>query len=340
MQTPGEFVREQVTTVREKVDRVAGSVAETVASSVGEAPSVAAVSSQVGDFIREQRSAARVSLRELARTAGVSNPYLSQVERGLRKPSAEILASIARGLKISAETLYEQAGILDRRSGNPDTVAAIRSDERPVRAAQGGPARALRDLRARAPGRRRTELPPPRQLYEGVGMTTTQTVKQYGESVVARASPSRPDPVLAVVGAGDLAVERARTVVAQFRSQAEALPGEAQVQADLAVKEARTRATEAAGTARTTAHQFAVAVRPEAVRSTVDRPGRDRPDPGRQHPRGPGRARCRGRREPAPSARLPPDRAPRRVRRRRRRGHPRGRARGDAPRPSSTPPTR
>src|SRR3954470_14749204 len=128
VQTPSEFVREQVTTVREKVDRVAGSVAETVAGSVGEAPSVAAVSSSVGDFIREQRSAARVSLRELARTAGVSNPYLSQVERGLRKPSAEILAAIAKGLKISAESLYEQAGILDRRPGNPDTVAAIRSD--------------------------------------------------------------------------------------------------------------------------------------------------------------------------------------------------------------------
>ena len=125
MQTPGEFVREQVTTVRSTVDRVAGSVAETVS----EAPSVSAVSSSVGVFIREQRNAARVSLRELARTAGVSNPYLSQVERGLRKPSAEILASIARGLKISAETLYEQAGILDRRSGNPDTVAAIRADE-------------------------------------------------------------------------------------------------------------------------------------------------------------------------------------------------------------------
>jgi transcriptional regulator with XRE-family HTH domain len=124
VQTPSEFLREQVTTVREKVDQVASNVAESVA----EAPSVAAVSSQVGDFIREQRNAARVSLRELARTAGVSNPYLSQVERGLRKPSAEILASIARGLKISAESLYEQAGILDRRSGNPDTVAAIRSD--------------------------------------------------------------------------------------------------------------------------------------------------------------------------------------------------------------------
>jgi transcriptional regulator with XRE-family HTH domain len=128
MQTPGEFVREQVTTVREKVDRVAGSVAETVAGSVGDKPTVATVSSQVGNFIREQRNASRVSLRELARAAGVSNPYLSQVERGLRKPSAEILAAIARGLKISAESLYEQAGILDRRSGNPETVAAIRSD--------------------------------------------------------------------------------------------------------------------------------------------------------------------------------------------------------------------
>ncbi|WP_029433574.1 helix-turn-helix domain-containing protein [Blastococcus sp. URHD0036] len=126
MQTPTEFVREQVTTVREKVDQLAGSVADTVAA---EKEKVSATSSQVGDFIREQRSAARVSLRELARTAGVSNPYLSQVERGLRKPSAEILAAIAKGLQISAETLYEQAGILDRRSGNPDTVAAIRGDE-------------------------------------------------------------------------------------------------------------------------------------------------------------------------------------------------------------------
>jgi transcriptional regulator with XRE-family HTH domain len=125
VQKPTEFVREQVTTVRETVDRVAGSVAGTVAA---EASNVSATATQVGDYIREQRSAARVSLRELARTAGVSNPYLSQVERGLRKPSAEILASIARGLKISAETLYEQAGILDRRSGTPDTLAAIRSD--------------------------------------------------------------------------------------------------------------------------------------------------------------------------------------------------------------------
>ena len=126
MQRPTEFVREQVTAVRETVATAAASAAAE-ASTV--AASVPAVGSQVGEFIRTQRSAAQVSLRELARAAGVSNPYLSQVERGLRKPSAEILASIARGLKISAESLYEQAGILDRRSGNPDTVAAIRSDE-------------------------------------------------------------------------------------------------------------------------------------------------------------------------------------------------------------------
>jgi transcriptional regulator with XRE-family HTH domain len=120
VQNPGEFVREQVSTVRERVDRVVTQAADSVTDP--------AVRSQVGDFIREQRSAAKVSLRELARTAGVSNPYLSQVERGLRKPSAEILSSIARGLSISAETLYEQAGILDRRSGTADTVAAIRAD--------------------------------------------------------------------------------------------------------------------------------------------------------------------------------------------------------------------
>jgi transcriptional regulator with XRE-family HTH domain len=123
VQKPTEFVREQVSTVRE-------TVATAAASAAAEASTVSgSVSSHVGDFIRSQRSAAQVSLRELARNAGVSNPYLSQVERGLRKPSAEILASIARGLKISAETLYEQAGILDRRSGSAGTVVAIRADD-------------------------------------------------------------------------------------------------------------------------------------------------------------------------------------------------------------------
>jgi len=67
----------------------------------------------LGDYIREQRESAQVSLRQLAKTAGVSNPYLSQIERGLKKPSAEILQQIAKGLRISAETLYVRAGILN-----------------------------------------------------------------------------------------------------------------------------------------------------------------------------------------------------------------------------------
>ncbi|GLZ36260.1 transcriptional regulator [Lentzea sp. NBRC 105346] len=71
----------------------------------------------IGDFIKEQRNNAKISLRELAKQAGVSNPYLSQIERGLRKPSAEILQQIAKGLRISAEVLYVEAGILEQRDG-------------------------------------------------------------------------------------------------------------------------------------------------------------------------------------------------------------------------------
>ena len=82
---------------------------------------------ELGDYIREQRHTAQVSLRQLAKLAGVSNPYLSQIERGLRRPSAEILQQIARALRISAETLYVQAGILDEREGG-DVVAAIEAD--------------------------------------------------------------------------------------------------------------------------------------------------------------------------------------------------------------------
>jgi transcriptional regulator with XRE-family HTH domain len=70
---------------------------------------------ELGEFIREQRSTARLSLRRLSEQAGISNPYLSQIERGLRKPSAEILQQIAKALRISAETLYVRAGILEER---------------------------------------------------------------------------------------------------------------------------------------------------------------------------------------------------------------------------------
>lgn len=82
---------------------------------------------ELGSFIREQRRSARLSLRKLSDLAGISNPYLSQIERGLRKPSAEILQAIAKALRISAETLYVQAGILDENPEH-DLVAEILKD--------------------------------------------------------------------------------------------------------------------------------------------------------------------------------------------------------------------
>jgi transcriptional regulator with XRE-family HTH domain len=85
----------------------------------------------IGSYIREQREQAKISIRQLAQAAGVSNPYLSQVERGLRKPSADILAQIAKGLRISAEALYGEAGALDEQLGEapgPSVLDAIKAD--------------------------------------------------------------------------------------------------------------------------------------------------------------------------------------------------------------------
>lgn len=85
----------------------------------------------VGEFIRQQRESAQKSIRDLARSAGVSNPYLSQIERGIRRPSADILQQIARALEISAETLYVRAGILDGTPPETSSVPeAINSDAR------------------------------------------------------------------------------------------------------------------------------------------------------------------------------------------------------------------
>ncbi|GAA3471975.1 helix-turn-helix domain-containing protein [Nonomuraea roseola] len=82
----------------------------------------------IGEYIREQRQQAKISLRQLAAAAGVSNPYLSQIERGLRKPSAEILNQIAKGLHISSQALYVQAGLIEDREPPSDVITAIRSD--------------------------------------------------------------------------------------------------------------------------------------------------------------------------------------------------------------------
>lgn len=83
---------------------------------------------ELGSFIREQRRHTHLSLRKLAESAGVSNPYLSQIERGLRKPSADILQQIARALSISAESLYVRAGILEERRDEVDVIGEIRRD--------------------------------------------------------------------------------------------------------------------------------------------------------------------------------------------------------------------
>ena len=91
-------------------------------------PGTTAAVREVGAYIREQRTHARISLRQLASLAGVSNPYLSQIERGLRKPSAEILSQIATALRISAEVLYVHAGLLDEHPADTDLVTAVRTD--------------------------------------------------------------------------------------------------------------------------------------------------------------------------------------------------------------------
>jgi transcriptional regulator with XRE-family HTH domain len=82
----------------------------------------------IGSYIREQREQARISLRQLAQNAGISNPYLSQIERGLRRPSADILQQIAKGLRISAEALYVQAGFLEVRPPGSMVREAVMTD--------------------------------------------------------------------------------------------------------------------------------------------------------------------------------------------------------------------
>jgi transcriptional regulator with XRE-family HTH domain len=87
----------------------------------------------LGEYLREQRRAAQLSLRQLSELAGVSNPYLSQIERGLKRPSAEILQQLAKGLDVSAESLYVKAGILDEdstgtKSPSRDVRLAIAAD--------------------------------------------------------------------------------------------------------------------------------------------------------------------------------------------------------------------
>jgi len=137
---------------------------------------------ELGGYIRHQRESAALSLRKLAKIAGVSNPYLSQIERGLRKPSAEILQAIAKALEISSETLYVKAGILEEREILVDVESAIEADPQltgPQRQALSEMYRSFRrlsELKEPRPSRRR-------QLFEAL------TPGDVDDAAIRAASP-------------------------------------------------------------------------------------------------------------------------------------------------------
>src|SRR5207237_363808 len=152
----------------------------------------------LGLFIREQRRTAEVSLRQLAKSAGVSNPYLSQIERGLRTPSAEILQQIARGLRISAEALYVRAGILEERPAGAVVDAILVSPdlrERPKQALLD----VYRSFRQHAPA---APAPPPPAPGPGTAGPGPAGPLSSGPAGGEQAR----NPLLAALGAGDAAV--------------------------------------------------------------------------------------------------------------------------------------
>jgi transcriptional regulator with XRE-family HTH domain len=113
---------------RPEVAEAPGAAVEEPVEGSGGQPKSPARPSEIGEFIRGQRERANLSLRRLADRAGISNPYLSQIERGVRKPSAEILKRLSRALSISAETLYSRAGLIESGSQPLPVVDAIEAD--------------------------------------------------------------------------------------------------------------------------------------------------------------------------------------------------------------------
>jgi transcriptional regulator with XRE-family HTH domain len=132
----------------------------------------------LGGYLREQRQAAQLSLRQLSEVAGVSNPYLSQIERGLKRPSAEILQQLAKGLRISAESLYVRAGILEEQADHGDSPVVD------VRAA------VLADRRLT--DRQRSVLLDVYESFVGDGATGAAT--DAAETSPARTAPARSRP--------------------------------------------------------------------------------------------------------------------------------------------------
>ena len=134
----------------------------------------------LGEYLREQRLLAKLSVRQLSAIAGVSNPYLSQIERGVKRPSADILQQIAKGLSISAETLYVHAGLLDPEDALPEARATTRS--------------AIRSDPSLTPRQRQTLL----EVYDSfVGSEATEATKESARTTApkkpaAKAAPKKP----------------------------------------------------------------------------------------------------------------------------------------------------
>ena len=186
----------------------------------------------LGDYLREQRLAAKLSLRQLAEQAGVSNPYLSQIERGLRRPSAEVLQQLAKALRISAETLYVRAGILDPEGrGGPFGRARDPRRHRTDRTTEAVAA-------GRLPVVPRSERQSPRRKLK---MATTKN-KQFKFDATR--------PFYAAVGAGDLAIELARTTAVDVQSRVAKVELEPKALRDQAVTLVSTRVEELQGDAK------------------------------------------------------------------------------------------
>ena len=150
----------------------------------------------LGGYIRHQRESARLSLRHLAKLAGVSNPYLSQIERGLRKPSAEILQAIAKALEISSETLYVKAGILEEREDTEDLESVIArdpyltADQRQALVEMYRSFRQLTELRAAPGGRSGSRL---RGLIDAVATGAVSTGSVDDAAIAASTPHEEPD---------------------------------------------------------------------------------------------------------------------------------------------------
>ena len=232
---------------------------------------VASISDRVGDlgeYLREQREHARLSVRQLASLAGVSNPYLSQVERGLRKPSAEVLQQIARGLRISAEALYVRAGILDDE-GRPDVEAAIQADQDLNERQR----RVLLDIYAsfRAENRRTTEQPEPVvPVRRRAAASTTRTTARVRTRPVraanasAAAAPAAPATTAAPAAPATMAAPAAPATAEA--TGAAAATGAAEVtEGAPTTRRATKRATRRATTRSTKVAKKATAAREQAA---------------------------------------------------------------------------